>query len=199
MNWYLISPEGESEIENKLLPQLLALPFTAYHVRKPQWDAEQISEWLKQWPKEVLQKMVIHYHSDPAIMFPVKGYHMSRAQRKSKRFVREINQLFVIHKWTHLSTGFHHVESLQKFEGGLTHAWISPVYPSISKTMYDKAWSPYTWEKLKLINRFSVVALGGISIDKKEDLTEKHFEHAGVKGTVWSAENPLEKAKGLFQ
>lgn len=199
MNWYLVSPEDENQIENTLLPELLKLPFSAYHVRKPKLNAEQLSIWLKQWPEEILNKMVIHYHDEVAVSFPVLGYHLSRAQRKSKRFVKQINQQFLLNKWKHLSTGFHHLESIQEFEGELTHAWISPVYESISKAMYTKKWSPFTWSKLQAIKRFKVVALGGISIEKYNDLLEKGFANAAIKGSIWSSNNPLEEAKKLFQ
>lgn len=199
MNWYLVSPEDESKVETAILPELIKLPFKAYHVRKPKWDAEQLTKWLKQWPDEVLNKMVIHYHAEVAASFPVLGYHLSRAQRKSKRFVKTINQQFLINRWKHLSTGFHHLESLQEFEGELTHAWISPIYESISKTMYFKKWSPFAWDKLKAIKRFKIVALGGITLEKHQDLIDKGFTNAAIKGSIWSSSDPLAAAQKLFQ
>lgn len=199
MNWYLVSPEGDNKIENEILPALLKLPFSAYHVRKPKLNADELIAWLKQWPEEMLNKMVIHYHHEVAVSLPVKGYHLSRTQRKSNRFVKQINQQFLLNNWKHLSTGFHHLESLQEFEGELTHAWISPIYESISKSLYKKNWSPFTWDKLSGIKRFKVVALGGINVDKLNDLKEKGFANAAVKGSIWTSENPLEAAKKLFQ
>lgn len=198
MNWYLISKENDCEKERKFLPSLIALPFTAFHVRKPSLTSEQLDTWMKQWSPEIHSKMVVHYDLEVASKYPVLGYHMSRPQRKSRRFVKQVNQMFTIHKWQHLSVGFHHLESLQEFEGELTHAWISPIYQSISKTMYGKTWSPFTWDKLKTIKRFKPVALGGISKDKISDLTIKGFEHAAINGAIWKSEDPLETASQLF-
>ena len=198
MNWYLISPESDCDIENELIPKLIHLPFVAYHVRKPNWSSEKLTQWISQWPEEMTKKMIIHYHPEVATSNQVLGYHMNRAQRKSKSFVKQINQQFVINKWKHLSTGFHHLDSLQEFEGELTHAWLSPVYESISKISYVKKWSPFTWEKVTSIKRYSVVALGGIALEKQQDLKDKGFENAAVKGFIWSSENPLAAAKSLF-
>lgn len=198
MNWYLISPESESDVEHQTLEEILTYPFAGYHVRKPNWSSEKIYEWIKLWPEHIQRKFIIHEHINVADAFPVAGFHYSREQRKNYRIRNKINRLFLLNKWNHLSASFHHYQSLADFEGELTHAWISPIYQSISKALYKKEWPENTWEKLSTIRRFTPVALGGIAIDKKDDLIEKGFKAAALKGVIWQAPEPLEAAKAFF-
>lgn len=191
MNWFLISPENEHPNELDIIHQLSSYQFSAYHVRKPKWKTADLTKWLAQFSEEVLSKIVIHYHYHVASEFPVKGFHMNRDQRMSDRFQKKIASIFLTEKWQHLSAGFHHIDSLKTHDYELTHAWLSPIYPSISKSKHVKIWDQQTWKVIKKLRKFEAVALGGITPDKENELTERGFKSAAVKGYIWQNKQPL--------
>ncbi len=89
-----------------------------------------------------------------------------------------------------ISTSVHDREEINRLPKGFDYTWLSPVFESISKQGYKSAHSVSqfdVWVKeLKENKQTQVYALGGVTAQHIQELTQRGFDGAVVLGNVWS-------------
>lgn len=71
-------------------------------------------------------------------------------------------------------------------------SFLSPIYGSISKPGYEAAFPDADALASALAGaRYPVLALGGVTPDKFEELRELGFAGAALLGAVWQAPDPV--------
>src|SRR5207248_661643 len=86
-------------------------------------------------------------------------------------------------------------KSIHKFD----YAFLSPIYPSISKPEYSSKIN--LAETIKQRTNFStkLIALGGITSENIKTIFENGFDDAAILGTIWASNNPIENFKRCQQ
>lgn len=92
---------------------------------------------------------------------------------------------------------FHSLKELQDCEDKYEYAFLSPIFDSISKVGYK---SNYDLNEVKMVlksRKEKIIALGGITIDKIEEVRDLGFFGIAVLGTIWQSDKPIEDFKNL--
>ena len=71
----LISPPSQKSGEIEMLSRFFDAGLMRYHLRKPDWTADELSEFLDQVPDQHLPKIVVHRCPSLLNDFPLAGYH----------------------------------------------------------------------------------------------------------------------------
>lgn len=178
MDLVVISYFDEFPNEKELIARLFECGMTCFHLRKPGWKSEQIAEFLTDLPREFYSSIVLHDHFDLVEKFGLGGIHFT-CRTKSE-----------INKWLKFdgskSVSCHSLDELKMVNSNIDYAFLSPVFPSISKKGYaGKLEFSQISSFLKSQKQHSIIALGGISEDKIEQVADLGFDGVAVLGTLW--------------
>ena len=149
------------------------------HLRKPDSNIEEYRQLLSGIPSCYHNRIVIHEHFELLDEFDLCGIHLNRRNPQKPA------------GWTgHISCSCHSLEEIQKKKADYDYLSLSPIYDSISKQGYA---SHFSKEQLEEAHRLGIIdhkvcALGGITPDKTEELTNLGFGHIMVLGDAWQKE-----------
>ena len=153
------------------------------HVRKPNYSEAEMASFLTAIESNFRNRLVLHNYHHLANSFGIKRLH-------NPKNVKEIvNSIF--------STSTHSIAEFNALENNYDYdyAFLSPIYPSISKQDYRSAEN--FLESIKERTNFNtkLVALGGISHENITEILKKGFDEVALLGTIWNSTNPLENFK----
>ncbi len=158
---------------------------TLFHLRRYDWEEGQVAEFLSQFTKEELKKVVLNHHHFLATEFGINRLHFSEQDRKEideEKLQRFADARFI------LSTSVHELETFNKLPASFTYSFLSPVFDSISKEEYKAV-------KFDLSHRrkdIQLIGLGGITKDNYKNVFEMGFDGVAFLGGVWSESKPSE-------
>ena len=144
--------------------------FWRVHIRKPGATEKQMAHLLKELPAGLRDRVTLHDCFDLAAQFGVGGLHCNS---RNPHFPAGWNGV--------TSRSIHSVEEIAGVKED--YAFLSPVYPSISKPGYR---GDFDLAALKphLSNR--IFALGGVVPQRLPDLENAGFGGAAMLGAAWS-------------
>lgn len=162
------------------------------HVRKPDFSAVEMKVFLLEIKLEFRQQLVLHSHHQLAPAFGINRLHLSENIRKE--ICPEMLYLYN-EQGVHLSTSTHDIESFNDLRIFFEYSFLSPVFPSISKTNYQS--DTDLFESIKSRTNFStrLVALGGLSSENISKTIEAGFDNVALLGSIWNSNNPIKKFK----
>lgn len=165
--------EGEATFITRLIQEGLS----TFHVRKPEWSEAEYKEFLELFPEAILNHFIIHEHHKLIHEFPLKGLHFKSDQKVE---VPANGQFF-------LSQSFHSLEALENPNPQLDRILLSPIFDSISKPGYEKAFEPEVLQKnlQNFQGQPEILALGGITADRLATVHQWGFDGAAVLGDLW--------------
>lgn len=163
-----------------------------FHVRKPEFSAEEMKAFVTAIGLEYRNKLVLHSHHHLAEELGINRLHFSEKTRA------QIDHETLYHyneKRIHLSTSIHTIEAFNNLRIFFQYGFLSPVFASISKENYV----PKTdlFEEIKNRSNFNtkLVALGGISTANIKQTLEKGFDDVALLGIIWNSANPVQNFK----
>ena len=181
----LISPSSQKSGEIELLSRFFDAGLMRYHLRKPDWTADELSEFLDQVPDQHLPKIVVHRCPSLLNDFPLAGYHH-----------RSTDSLLDVEGSR--SRSLHQISELKNLESSVDYAFFGPVYHSISKKGYTPKISLseiFAFFNSGMLNELAKVpkiyALGGIRRKKIKKLADIGFYGVALLGSVWGSRDPL--------
>ena len=146
--------------------------FKYVHVRKPRCCAEEMRGLLEQIPDGLRDRLSLHDFHELAIEYGIGGIHLNSRNP------------FAPDGWEgRLSRSIHSLEEIS----GVTedYAFISPVFPSISKPGYS---GNFTLEEVSRWLTPGIFALGGVTAEKLPLLEDAGFAGAAMLGAAWRRE-----------
>ncbi|MBW3518594.1 thiamine phosphate synthase [Flavobacterium sp. NKUCC04_CG] len=173
------------------IKELFAAGLNCFHLRKPQLTAKQLSLLLEQIGLENHSKIVLHQHFSLTNYFNIHQIHWNTDLRS------QLDPSY--YKSLSLSTSTHSIAEFNGLSKDFKKAFISPIFPSISKTNYqvDTNW------KLELAKRSNyhtkLIALGGISPLTIPSLNSYAFDDFALLGTIWNTEQGYKNFKTCQQ
>jgi thiamine-phosphate pyrophosphorylase len=166
------------------------------HIRKPDFSAAQMRSFLSEIKSDLKEQLVLHSHHHLASAFGINRIHFSESERKKTlslfgKFPFETYKT----KGFHLSTSVHTIEDFNTLKNTFEYAFLSPVFPSISKENYFSKTDLFEAVKNRTNYTTKLIALGGIESKNTEYTLENGFDNVALLGTIWNQNNPIENFK----
>lgn len=164
--------------EINILHSLFENGLELLHIRKPDYSEAEMVSFLTSIGSDFRNQLVLHSHHHLANSFGINLLH-------NPKDVKEIdNPVF--------STSTHSIAEFNALENNYSYAFLSPVYPSISKQGYHSEIDLCESVKERTNFNTKLIALGGISAENISETLQKGFDDVALLGTIWNSTNPLE-------
>lgn len=184
----VISNSTEIANEINIIHTLFEEGMELFHIRKPNYSKEELRSFLLRINSKYYSKLVLHQRHDLAEEFQIDRLHFTEKDRLTKpnRFLKPVR---------FLSTSVHSIEGLNGLPNIFNYAFLSPVYPSISKQNYVPTKNAFEEIKKRTNQQTKLIALGGISVENIEEVLTNGFDDFALLGTLWNTKNPIENFK----
>ena len=146
------------------------------HIRKPGASRDAVERLIRQIPSELYNRLVLHDHHDLAQEYHLHGVHLNSRNPHPPR------------DWQGaVSCSCHSIDELAERKEPFAYMSLSPIFDSISKQGYQSA---FTREQLLQAHRQGIIdnrvmALGGVTFDKIENVKQMGFGGAMILGDAW--------------
>ncbi|WP_435522366.1 thiamine phosphate synthase [Chryseobacterium indoltheticum] len=121
----VITPEDIVQNEAEIINELFQEGLDLLHIRKPFINQNEMKDFIQKIDSEFHSQLVLHSHYDLAENFNISRFHFREFDRQSVLY-----QFFTDKT---ISTSVHDIESFNQLNEDWEYAFISPVFPSISK------------------------------------------------------------------
>ena len=171
-------PDDEYPQEAHLIVQLLDAGLLRYHIRKPVGSQRATESLIQAVPEVYHSRLSLHQHDALVDRYEVCLHHTSHTVH-GERAAR--------------SCSLHHLSSLETALDGYDYAFLSPIFPSISKAGYGPSWTESSLRAaLKPDYPTRLYALGGVQPGKLALAQSLGFEGVVLHGALWQAADPLQ-------
>lgn len=172
--------EGEADLINELFDE--GLP--CLHFRKVQRSIHPFIDLMIKIKWEHHSKIITHQYPEMIGMYDLGGLHLTESARRalSSEALEELIQ--EQHgKERKIGTSIHQKTALEFLPNDLDYCTLSPVFSSISKQNHEPT---VDWQAKDLDFPFSLIALGGISLETLEETNQRGFQEVAFLGAVWN-------------
>ncbi|MBK0370997.1 thiamine phosphate synthase [Flavobacterium agrisoli] len=179
---------NEIEIIHALFEEGLEL----LHIRKPEYSEVRMALFIQQIEKEFRKKLVLHSQHQIAELFGINHFYFTKNDRKN-----EIPNKYLKSSTIPLtkSTSTHSIEEFNSLSTDYDYAFLSPVFPSISKENYFSKTDLLKSIKNRTNFNTKLIALGGIEPKNTAQALENGFDNVALLGTIWCSNNPIQNFK----
>lgn len=171
--------QNEAEIINELFQEGLDL----LHIRKPFINSEEMEDFIQKINPEFHHQLVLHSHHQLAEYFDVSRLHFRKIDRQ-----KGLHQSF---KDKIISTSVHDIEIFNELNRNWEYAFISPVFPSISKKGYGENSNILNDIKKRSNSNVKLIALGGINDKNVNKVFDNQIDGVALLGAIWESKEPL--------
>lgn len=179
----IITPEecvrNETEWINKLFREGLDL----LHIRKLFISREEMEGFVQKIDPQFHHQLVLHSHYSLAKDFNISRFHFREADRQNELFKPFTDKV--------ISTSVHDIETFNELNDEWEYAFISPVFPSISKKGYGEESMVLNDIKNRNNPKVKLIALGGINENNIHEVFNRKVDGAALLGAIWESNNPL--------
>lgn len=178
--------------EIKIIHSLFEEGLSFLHVRKPDFSEAEMESFLLEIGLEYRNRLVLHSHHHLAKKTAINQLHFSEKERNliSGKTLKPIE---------YHSTSVHNIEVFNALKQVFEYAFLSPIFPSISKPNYTPKINHFERVKERTNYDTKLVALGGITAENIQHALENGFDDVALLGTIWNCKNPLTNFKKCQQ
>ncbi|WP_281309630.1 thiamine phosphate synthase [Flavobacterium flavigenum] len=173
--------------EISIIDSLFEEGLSLLHIRKLGFSEVETAKFIHQINHKHRKNLVLHNHHEIAADFGINRIHFSETERKKMNFTGLSDFA--------LSTSTHSIQDFNALENIFEYAFLSPVFPSISKENYNPKTNLF--EDIKQRKNFNtkMVALGGIYSDNIEKILQNGFDDVALLGTIWNSQDAIKNFK----
>lgn len=171
--------ENETEIINKLFQEGLDL----LHLRKPFINEDEMTDFIQKIDSKFHSQLVLHSHYDLAEIFNISRVHFREIDRENNLYKSFTDKI--------ISTSVHDIEAFNELNEEWEYAFISPVFPSISKKGYGENSTVLNDLKNRKNQNVKLIALGGINEKNINEIFENRIDGVALLGVIWERNEPL--------
>lgn len=179
----VISSEQPIEKEHYWIHQLFKKDLDFFHVRKYSFSDDEMKVYLNRIDAVFRHKIVLHSHYHLANDFGIERLHFREESRIKKIFLPYESFMF--------STSVHSIEDFNALGEVWHYAFLSPVFPSISKSGYGKNKTVLDDLKCKNNPDVQLIGLGGIDHINYKQVFEYGADGIALLGSIWQSNHPL--------
>lgn len=164
--------DGEAE----QIVQLLHSSVDLIHIRKPESKAEELERLIMSIPSEYYPRLVLHDHHELAMKYHLHGVHLNGRNPQPPM------------GWEgSVSKSCHSLEEVKEWKEKCDYVSLSPIFDSISKQGYHAAFSSTEIEEARRVGIIDkkVLALGGVTFNKIDDVLRMGFGGGMILGDAW--------------
>ncbi|SHL17607.1 thiamine phosphate synthase [Chryseobacterium polytrichastri] len=179
----VITPEEMIKNEAELINELFQEGLDVLHIRKPFINSEEIKNFIQKIDSEFHHQLVLQSHYDLVENFNISRFHF-----------REIDRQNIVHEsFTDkiISTSVHDIEIFNELGEEWDYAFISPIFPSISKKGYGENSTILDDIKKQDNPNVKLMALGGINENNINKAFESGVDGVALLGAIWESDEPL--------
>ncbi len=179
----IITPEQSVPGETKIINELFQEGLELLHVRKPMMDEAAMRNYIKNIDSGYHEQLVLHSHYILAEEFGTSRLHFKESERQNipDRFFKE----YIV------STSVHSIDGFNKLDARWEYAFISPVFPSISKKGYGNGTKILESIRQRKNDESGLIALGGIDQHNIDTVFSENVDGAALLGAIWESKEPL--------
>jgi thiamine-phosphate pyrophosphorylase len=160
-----------------------------FHVRKPRKARKELIEYIKMFPEKYRKRLVIHSYHGLATKLNLGGIHLSRKHRKrGKLYQLKLSIKRMMNKKLLVTRTFHKLTDITNEKRKYSYTFLSPVFDSITHSSLSGGFSKRALLIMIPQAKQPVYALGGVSAERLEELSELGFEGAVLLGSIWNSE-----------
>ena len=178
----VITPEDKVQNETEIINQLFQEGLNLLHIRKPFINAE-MTDFIQKIDSKFHSQLVLHSHYDLAENFNISRFHFREIDRQNSLFQSFTDKI--------ISTSVHDIESFNHLNKEWEYAFISPVFPSISKKGYGENSTILNDIKKRDNSNVRLIALGGINEKNINEVFESKVDGVALLGAIWESDEPL--------
>lgn len=183
--------------EPLVIERLLDAGLSRYHLRKPAASAQACADILKSLPAKYAARVVLHQHYELVEQYDLGGIHVKDVDAACE--IRDCWRSSV--RSAQLSRSLHCISDLNTSRSGWDAAFLSPIFPSLSKPGYVGDWSESALrDAVQQSNRASAAqlyALGGIDASRCRQCADMGFQGVVLHGALWQSPDPVEAFKRI--
>ncbi|WP_415329383.1 thiamine phosphate synthase [Chryseobacterium sp. MMS23-Vi53] len=179
----VITPEEMIQNETELINELFQEGLDLLHIRKPFINSEKMMDFIQNIDSKFHHQLVLHSHYDLAKDFNILRFHFREIDRQ--------NNLFKSFTDSIISTSVHGIESFNELNESWEYAFISPVFPSISKKGYGENSNILNDIKRRNNSKVKLIALGGINENNIQEVFDSKVDGVALLGAIWKSDEPL--------
>ncbi len=170
--------------EHAIVHALFEVGLMELLLRKPTASSSDIIDWIKGIDEQYRDRIVV-YEQQVEQVEGVKGFHHKGNE-----------QTELAHTW--YSRSCHGMDELVEFENSYEYLVLSPIFKSLSKANYGPE---INWDLSSLSTglKNKLIALGGISEQRLEELHQLGFKHIALLGAIWLSPDPILAFKTIDQ
>lgn len=163
--------DGEGEKIVRLLQRVELI-----HIRKPNASEAEIEHLINDIPSKYYSRLVLHDHHQLASKYHLYGVHLN-----GRNPIPPDN-------WKgSVSRSCHSLDEVMEWKQKCNYVSLSPIYNSISKVGYMSA---FTKEDIIAAKKDGIIdaqvmALGGVTFEKLDEVREMGFGGAMILGDAW--------------
>ncbi len=180
----VITPEELVQNETEIINALFQEGLDLLHIRKPFIHSDEMRDFIQKIHSEFYHRLVLHSHYDLAESFNISRFHFRETDRQD-----ELYKSFTDKK---ISTSVHNIETFNELSDDWEYAFISPVFPSISKKGYGKDSNILNAIKNRNNSNVKLIALGGIHEKNINKVVSSRVDGMALLGAIWENDNPLQ-------
>jgi thiamine-phosphate pyrophosphorylase len=166
------------------------------HIRKPNFSDSEMKQFLSEVNHSYRERLVLHSHHHMAQTLNINRIHFSESKRKTLLMLPGKLPFDTYKaKGFYLSTSVHTIEDFNALDSNFEYAFLSPIYPSISKKNYSSKIDLSEAIKNRTNYTTKLIALGGIESKNTEQTLKNGFDNVALLGAIWNRDNPIENFK----
>lgn len=181
-----VSFGNETEIVNQLFDDGLEL----LHLRKPDYPEQEYHVFIQHIYPQFRSRLVLHQFHSMAKESGINRLHFSEQKRRETTGWKQYSDFI-------LSTSVHSIKDFNALPECFEYAFLSPVFPSISKTGYVSGRDLLREAKDRTNFNTKLVALGGITSENMQIAIENGFNNVALLGAIWGEETPIERYQSI--
>lgn len=188
----LIANPTSIKNEINLIHQLFKEGLQLFHVRKPDFTALEMKNFITAIGPEFSNQLSLHSHHQLAVEFGINRLHFTEKKRNqtSEKNLKKWKQ-----KRFTLSTSIHKMADFEKLSTVFDSAYFGPVFESISKPNYSSDIDFENELKQRTNNKTALIAVGGITSQRIKITLKYGFDDVALLGTIWNSNHPIENFK----
>lgn len=175
--------------ENKLIQQFVTYPGVVVHIRKPTMNLLDTEQFIAHFTMAQRKQLVLHQHQQHSQQWGLERIHHPALQRA-------VLGSGPITPQGQLSTSTHSWAEFNALSPHYHAAFISPIFPSISKVGYSSREILVCTEK-RSNYRTGLIALGGITPTNISSLGQQYDDFAACGG-IWLSDDPLQAFQDYY-
>lgn len=187
----VITPEELVQNETEIINELFQEGLDLLHIRKPFINSEEMAGFIQKINPEFRHQLVLHSHYEWAENFNISRFHFREIDRQNNLYASFIDRT--------ISTSVHEIEVFNELNEDWEYAFISPVFPSISKKGYGKNSNTLNDIKKRRNSDVKLIALGGIDENNIQHVFDKNIDGVALLGAIWESNEPIQNFKKCRQ